>query len=127
MKRPRRIEVVRYTSQITLSREGGAPHRAEGPDIDVLLDALGDSVPAPEELRHEIHADAVAQPRRPLMRRLLRLPPETIGISPIGKSANRMRRLGESLGWRLWITLKVHCHKLLAEIPETDKNERGRR
>ena len=42
--------VLRYTRQITLSREGGAPHRAEGPDIDVLLDALGDSVPGPRSV-----------------------------------------------------------------------------
>jgi hypothetical protein len=74
LKRTRRIEIVRYTRRVTLSSEGDAPDRAEGPAGDILLEALGDTAPAPEEFRHEAGARGGASPRAPLLRRLLRLP-----------------------------------------------------
>ena len=73
MKRTRRIEVVRYTRRVTVC-EGGARDRAEGPAVDILLEALGDTAPAPEEFLHEAVEGGVAPPRPPLLRRLLRLP-----------------------------------------------------
>ena len=56
MKRTRRIEVVRYTRRVTLSGANKAPDRAEGPAINILLEALGDAATIPEEFRHEAGA-----------------------------------------------------------------------
>ncbi|HUS11848.1 MAG TPA: hypothetical protein VMZ30_15385 [Pyrinomonadaceae bacterium] len=53
MKRTRRIEVIRFERRITCSNENNAPHPSDGHEIDVLLEALGDIVAAPEELRFE--------------------------------------------------------------------------
>jgi hypothetical protein len=71
LKRTRRIEIVRYSRRVTLSSVGDAPDRAEGPAINILLDALSDTAPAPEEFRHEAGAgrapdeDARASPTYP--------------------------------------------------------------
>jgi hypothetical protein len=75
LKRTRRIEVVRYTRRVTLSGADNAPDRAEGPALDILLEALGDAATIPEEFRHEAGAGLAGRHRAPLLRRLLRLPP----------------------------------------------------
>ena len=72
LRRKRRIEVIRYTRRVASSSGDDLPERAEGPAIDILLEALGDA--APEEFCHEAGEGRAESPRGPLLRRLLRLP-----------------------------------------------------
>ncbi len=53
MKRTRRIEVIRFERRVTWSNKNNASHPCNGHEIDVLLEALGDITPPPEELRYE--------------------------------------------------------------------------
>jgi hypothetical protein len=53
LKRTRRIEVIRFERRVTWSNENNPPYPSEGHEIDVLLEALGNIAPAPEELRDE--------------------------------------------------------------------------
>jgi hypothetical protein len=74
LKRTRRIEVVRYTRRVTSGNADDGHDRAEGPALNILLEALGDVAPAPGESHHEAGAGRAESPRAHLLQRLLRLP-----------------------------------------------------
>ena len=63
MKRTRRIEVIRFERRVTWSNENNAPHPSDGHEIDVLLEALGNIAPSPEELRYGTDQGGEEAPR----------------------------------------------------------------
>ncbi|HKY26744.1 MAG TPA: hypothetical protein VJM12_02235 [Pyrinomonadaceae bacterium] len=63
MKRRRRIEVIRFQRRVTWGNENNALKRSADPHIDVLLEALGDVTPSPEELEFETDQGNEEPPR----------------------------------------------------------------
>jgi hypothetical protein len=78
---------VKRTRRVSLSSEVDAPNRAEGPALDILLEALGDAAPALEEFHPEVSASGTASPPRALPATAAQAP-ASAGVLPTFRSGD---------------------------------------